>query len=1181
MKRKIAFIVALVATWVMAANVQAAYTVKFADMSHCTWTASYNGSPFTGGDVELGKTLIVNFSANPSWRFSENDLKTWTFSRTLQASDFSDGVYTVVQPTMYQPGFKMDVRYVGDGSEAKIMWEDKSGDLKTFRLMVSETEEAGNPLYWKNAYNTTKTEQIVSGLAVDHKYYAHLQGGTDADHMSPEVFTYEFYARANTAPCGLRVHMWDSFGDGWNKAYIEIVEDGVTTELTLEEGKEGWAEYISTGKDAKVTWVSGSYDGEISFKIFAGDGEELVYIEDAGSELSDGTVMKSGILCDYPCAVQVTNLDFTANAEKTEYTVTWDATGAENFQVAVLQKYAPTDAELEKAAKAVSEKSYKITGKANAIQHVYVRAVCDDGSKGGWTSATICDPILGSLPTKDIFPKAAKKIALSATDKGVFMANATGFGTDKTSWTPYIIYNFTLAEDTKVLFSYTCDDDEYNLYYYLFQDPGDGGAFVDMGKLYGGTKDLTAGNYYLLLWTNKGDNYTFKMTKAAEPQITEISSLNFFDEGDFTKASEVSYAGYTLPAKTFSYTPAANEDIFVQMNVGTSNKDAYILCVVYENDFNTGYASFNGPGYSKLSLTGGNTYYFQLIPVPFMNAKLTDTYQLLIAAQSTEPTQTKRVNLDAHEIGRITKDDIVNELNVAGKVYEFVLKEQTPVALSIEVLGEKANDENLIKGISFYIYKGEISGTAAIGIEADEVYWTYNTLDGEASGTHYYAVVMSAYGVDFDYRVDLRAKTPADNIKGKPIEINKSYQDGLSVLHPFRNNNEGLAGYSGNYGTVNYYTAHLEKNTRYFITAHQLRDISTEKDNIYRFAITVLDPAKSGSFTDRTVIAATSLKEGYWEVVDFTPTATGDYTIVIGGVQYRQSAQDTLAYEFKVSEVGDVLGKWSEAIELTQEDLPYKNEGLLTGNREFIPSSTASFQLNGTSWIQQNGAYDALRISLKVPAGDSLYVEFGGDDDVSIYVYPVTTPIIVNDVPYAYPYERAAVKNTSSSTKEFAIIGTYNSPRVSAAPYYVRIAKSAADLTAATVTAKLDQTYVTIPSDGGIGDAQAALEQLSITAVNGAGEVVGYIVNRGDMWNVNLSEKKASYELNDSDLPLGYKFAKTPTFIQATIRFKDVHIEEVVISESQDGAVRKVLRNGIIMIDTPYGSFDIMGRRVR
>ena len=261
--------------------------------------------------------------------------------------------------------------------------------------------------------------------------------------------------------------------------------------------------------------------------------------------------------------------------------------------------------------------------------------------------------------------------------------------------------------------------------------------------------------------------------------------------------------------------------------------------------------------------------------------------------------------------------------------------------------------------------------------------------------------------------------------------------------------------------------------------------------------------------------------------------------------------------------------------------MPIKQEGTFDGNREFVSDSYYHFLDKGTSWIQQNGAYDVLPLAVTVPAGDSVYVEFGGDDDVAIYVYNISPTLYFDEVPYAYPYERAAFKNTSSYTQKYAVLCVYNSPRVSAAPYYVRVAKSAADLASATVTAKLNQTYVTIPADGGIGDAQAALEQLSITAVNGAGEVVGYIVNRGDMWNVNLSEKKASYELNDSDLPLGYKFAKTPTFIQATIRFKDVHIEEVVISESQDGAVRKVLRNGLIMIDTPYGTFDIMGRRVR
>ncbi len=1192
MKRKLSFFVALVAAWVMVANVQAAYTVKFADMPHCTWTASYNGSPFTGGDVELGKTLIVNFSANPSWRFSTNDQKNWSSSKTLNASDFVDGVYTVTQPAMYQPGFKFQTRWVGDGSAAKIVWEDQSGDFKAFRLMISEKAEAGNPAYWKNAYSTTKTEQEVSGLEAGRTYYAHLQGGTDADHMSPEVFTLQFIPRSNIAPCGYLVHMWDSYGDGWNGAEIAIQENGVTKTFTLENGKEGWAEYHSNGYPATVTWISGKYDNEISFEIFAGDGQELLYVEDASYEykstsgtvikLSDGTPLQDFQLCSYPCAALVTSFDFAANSDATEYTVTWDATGADSYEVAVLQKCAPTEAEINKAAKAVTDKSYKISGKANAIQHVFVRTVCNEGKKGTWADAIICQPRVPA-GTEVTLPALAKKINIPYTEKGDFIANAVGLGPDKSSWGHYTVYNFTLAEDTKLMFNATSSELEYSMNFDLYQDPGDGNPFVLKGSSTGGEWELEAGNYYLVFTIDPGDEYTLKINKAKEPKITDITSLNFFAEGDFSKAQDFDAGGNVVSANIFRYQPSEDQTVFFQMNSGN---DAFyaVRCFVYREYLTSlnQISSYGNPVHTSLSLTAGETYFFVVGVDPVYGGKLTDTYQFFLGRKSDEPTQTKRINLDAHITDKITKDDVVNELGCIGKVYEFVLKEDTPIAYSIEALGESADDPNVLKGAQLAIYKGDIDGTPFASCLVTNAHFNYTTFTGDASGTHYYAVVLSKYAINVDFRLDLRAKTPADNIKGKPIEINKGYQDGLSVLHPFRNNNEGIGGYSTtNYGTVNYYTAHLEKNTSYFITAHQLRDISTDKDNISRFAITVLDPAKSGSFTDRTVIAATSLEDGYWEVIDFKPTATGDYTIVIGGVQYRSSAQDTLAYEFSVNQVYSLEDAAGDAIKVNPEDMPFKHEGSFDGNREVFPSTYYHFLDNGTSWIQKNGAYDVLSLEVKVAAGDSLYVEFGGDDDVAIYIYPNTTPIIVDDVPYAYPYEQYGLKNTTSANKTYSVLGVYKNPRVQAAPYYVRVAKSANDLVPQVATAKLNQTYVNIPSDGGIADAQAALAQLVITAYNAAGEAIGTIVNRGDLWNVNLNENKASYELNDSDLPLGYKFAKTPLFLQASLRRKDVHIEEVVISESQDGAVRKVLRNGLIMIDTPYGSFDIMGRRVR
>ena len=1195
MKRKLSFFVALIAAWVMAANVQAAYTVKFANMPHCTWTASYDGSPFTGGEVELGKTLIINFEANPSWRFKANDLKTWTFPKTLEASDFVDFSVTVTEPPMYQPGFKFQTRWVGDGSAAKIIWEDQSGDFKAFRLMISQSDESGNPAYWKNTYSTTKNEQEVSGLAAGRTYYAHLQGGTDADHMSPEVFTLQFIPMSNIAPCGYRVHMWDSYGDGWDGAEIRIVENGETKTFTLENGKEGWAEYHSNGYPATVTWISGSYDSEISFSIYAGDGQELLYVEDAEYEykqvtgtvikLSDGTPLQDFQLCSYPCAVEVSNIDFTANSDKTEYTVTWDATGADSYEVAVLQKYAPTEAEINKAAKAVTEKSYTISGKANAIQHVFLRTVCNEGKKGAWADAVICDPVSSTLAPKEFLPKLAKEVKVPFTEKGDFIANAVGMG-NPSSWMAYACYHLTLAEKTSLMISFSSTAPEYNYLTTIFKDPGEGKDFENLGLSLGGLKDLEAGSYYIVILSeNAADDYTFKIAKATEPTFTTISELNYFDEGDFTNAKYMDVLpGCNYPAQAYRYQPTEDQEAFVLLNSDNLNNSVY--CAIYEDG--TKKAAQPAPyHFSSLNMTAGKTYTFYVYPNLGHKASITDTYQFFLGLQSDEPTQSKRIKFDAHITDKITKDDIVNELGCVGKVYEFVLKEDTPIAYSIEALGESTNNPNVLNRLELAIYKDDIAGTPFASYSATDFHHkSKDKFTGDASGTHYYAVVFSKSAINVDYRIDLRAKTPADNIQGKPIEINKGYQDGLSVLHPYRNMGEGLGGSAGTHGTVNYYTAHLEKDTRYFITAHQLRDISTDEDNIYRFAITVLDPAKSGSFTDRTVISATSLKEGNWEVIDFTPTATGDYTIVIGGVQWRSSAQDSLAYEFSVNKVfsdvflADIFDP--RLITVNPDDMPFRQEGVFSDNREYLPSTTHHFQDQGTSWIQKNGAYDMQPLSVIVHAGDSLYVEFGGDDDVSIYIYSGTaTPTIVNDVPYAYPYEQYGLKNTTSSDKTYRVYCVYNTPRVQAAPFYVRVAKSANDLVPQVATAKLNQNYVNILSDGGIADAQAALAQLVITAYNAAGEAIGTIVNRGDLWNVNLNENKASYELNDSDLPLGYKFAKTPTFLQASIRRNDVHIEEVVISESQDGAVRKVLRNGLIMIDTPYGSFDIMGRRVR
>ena len=1069
-------------------------------------------------------------------------------------------------------------RWIGDGSSAKISWKITSGEWNYFRLMVSESEEYDNPEYWKNVYTTTNTEQIVSGLAVDHTYYVHLQGGVDADNIDPEVFTYKFYAKRNIGACGLYFHLRDSYGDGWDEgAKIVIEQGGEKTEITLQQGKEAWAEYISNMENATMTWHSGgSYDNEISFDIYSGDGRWNIEVKNARTQLTDGQKLMSGNLCYFPCSQTVTNIDFTSNANKTEYTVTWSGT-ADAYEVAAVQKYAPTDEELENAAKVVTSKKYIVAGKANAVQHVYIRSICSDGEKGPWAHKVICDPANISAK-EEVLPQVAKNIKLPYTEKGAYMANAVGLGTGKTDFVTTVPYRLSLAAPTDVMLSYASVEKEYTHVFVLYKDPGEGKPLEYVDEFQSGTHPLQAGDYYILLVTNKGDDYKVRISKASEPSFQDIRSLNFYAEGDFTKEQDfICPTGWTVPAKLFRYKPSKDQEIYMQLNSSNTNKGA-VVAGLYKD----GYAPtdleilVNAQEGQTYTLIGGTTYYFAIYPQLGYKASATDDCQFLLAAKTSEPVKTKLITLDAHITDATNKDDFLSDKETIGKVYEFVLEEDAKIAFSLELLGAHAQDPLYMKGTRILIYKDNMEGSEIdYWLAANEFYGSAD-LTGTPSGTHYYVVVMNIYGVNTQYRLDLRLMTPANDIKGKRIEMNTGHQSSLSALDPYRGNSEGLgANYSNADGSVEYYTVPMEAGKRYQITMHKL--IPTDLDNC---AITVLDPEKTGTFAMRTVASTKEIQEDNWLLLEYTPSHSADYTLVFGSVRTTSNLKDSLSYEFGVNQVREKANV--DAIKVPADQLPYQNNGVFSGNNEVLPNTTYHFQEGGDTWIKKNGAYDVLPLLVTVHSEDSLWVEFGGDEDVSIYIWSGanSTPTIVNDVPYAYPYEKYGLKNTTSSDRNYVIFCSYNMPLVQAHPYYVRVANTADAFTPEVVTAKLNKNSVTISNDGGIGEAQAALEKLVIRIFNNKSITIGTIPNHGDMWKVNLDNNTATYELNESDLPLGMVFAQ-PQTMRASIIRSSVDIEEVEISSDREGEVRKVLRNGIIMIDTPYGTFDLMGRKVK
>lgn len=84
----------------------------------------------------------------------------------------------------------------------------------------------------------------------------------------------------------------DSYGDGWNGAYLSVMIDGTETQVTIEDGSE--AQVTVTVPDGteviSIMFVSGPWDVEISFQITSANSNEVASAEPsppAGVELLD------------------------------------------------------------------------------------------------------------------------------------------------------------------------------------------------------------------------------------------------------------------------------------------------------------------------------------------------------------------------------------------------------------------------------------------------------------------------------------------------------------------------------------------------------------------------------------------------------------------------------------------------------------------------------------------------------------------------------------------------------------------------------------------------------------------------------------------------------------------------------------------------------------------------------
>ena len=170
------------------------------------------------------------------------------------------------------------VNYEG-GTTAEVSW---TSDATAWNIEVNGvvTEDVTNP------YTLTDLELATT---YEVRVQANCGGKVTSDWTSPVSFTTDLCLPENQ--CNVTFELTDSYGDGWNGAYIEVVDVlseaslGTFTNQNLSKAAETetYTLAVCDGRSIKFVWHSGNYDSECSFVIL--DVNEEVIVSGTSSAL--------------------------------------------------------------------------------------------------------------------------------------------------------------------------------------------------------------------------------------------------------------------------------------------------------------------------------------------------------------------------------------------------------------------------------------------------------------------------------------------------------------------------------------------------------------------------------------------------------------------------------------------------------------------------------------------------------------------------------------------------------------------------------------------------------------------------------------------------------------------------------------------------------------------------------
>lgn len=1137
---------------------QQGYTLKITEQPHAALRYfKLNGTDTTTNvAVYRNDYLQLEYATEEGFSFCASKDTVYKIEANVYNFFITDNSISINVPDVCIAPPLIDLNMVDD-STALISW---TGNFDSYKLFVMEQPVEGDIDYHKGSVLLTEKEYQATDLTPGKKYYVYLQGLGD---VNSEWVTLTFVAGADK--CVLNIYMQDAYGDGWTGCGLNFIEGVDTTFITLN-GEIDTMKYYSFGDTLRVEWVTGGYPSEVAFEITDWTGTVLASAAyDQAGYYPQGERFVEKVICEPDpdvCKAKISNFKFTVNDGGATYSLSWSGHDAASYLVAVTQNPAPTTAYLDSIAQQTTDTHFDFACRKFHLYDAYVKPVCSNGETKQWSGYVLyADTALTSHADT---VENAIPIALDSQHSGHFFEDVI-WSND----TLQILYTFTLTDSADLAIGIDVNKDTEYYVSTIMKLMNEKGEVLQRDYYPWMQTSLAAGKYYVSFiyspyYLRTITDYTVTLKQHIEPVELKPIELDFTETSDFTDAVPL-YLYYRMPlTKGYKFTVTDTANVYLSV-YNEFSTDVYLV-LLKENDNIPGtyealhsYYSFIcsriDPGTYAVYVCGG--YENKLQPE--------DQY-------TVEFKKTDKNSMPATEITQIQLDTIIHStvkgtdkiysvktrhMGYFGHLYELVIEQDTYLSMSIE----KESAEDFIYA---YILNDETRVISSISDDSE--IWTHLQLKGAEGGKHYYIMAYSeTYNIDYTLRLIKSVDYDNPPIK-HTIDVGKRYESDMTIDDIYSE------AHSGPYEA---FKVALQKDKKYALWLHGL-DVGTTT-TMQQWGLALMHPGvKKGDYWGNSA----TYKTGYqnWLGLKYTADTTAEYTLFIDA--YNNNKYLYAPYEFMVAEIkpfADLMNQDAKAVQL-----PHSESGHTSGSAKYEWSGEFGFHTPVSQITSDAGAYDAVAFSVKVPAGDTLFVEAGGSADATIHIFDITDQTTihnytrVDDTRHSFPYEHAYRVNTADAERTFIVVLSFSGIMMEDISWSIQTGIGQQAVKHQTASAVADMNTVEIVEGSTEDEAKNVLGALKLSAVDKDNKKICDITNDIRWWRVDFSNNRALYEVNNSDLPFGYEFANGTEWIE--VRFDFVAALEQVSNPTF--RPYKVMRNGVIYIVTQHGIYNIFGIRL-